>query len=115
MIINGVELPDLDLADLEIAEKFETEFQKCADKAAALKPQTNRVAVIKGTCRAVFEVFDNLFGDGTAKKIFGNKTNIILCNRALAELVEGAREIDRENAQATNEIFAKYNPDRAVR
>lgn len=113
MIINKVQLPDLDLADLDTAEKFEQEFLKCSEKISNING--TRVTIIKETCTAVFELFDNLFGDGTSKKVFGAKSNIIVCNKALAELVDEAHKIDNQNAQITTEIYQKYDPKRAVR
>ena len=113
MIISGVQLADLDLADLETAERFEEEFLKCSNRIKKIKG--TRVEIIREDCCAVFELFDNLFGDGTSKKIFGEKTNIILCNKALSELVDEAHKIDERNAWITNEIYEKYNPDRAER
>lgn len=113
MIINEVKLNDLDLADLEVAEQFEKEFSECSAKIE--NANGTRAKIIKETCNAIFNLFDNLFGDGTAKKIFGEKTNIIACNKALAKLVDEAHKIDEKNAQITNEIFQKYNPDRTLR
>lgn len=115
MVINNVELPDIDLADLEIAENFEKSLNDCAAKVGEVKKTENRVQLIKVNCNAVFDVFDNVFGDGTAKKVFGDKTNILCCNKALAELIDAAKRIDEENARITTDIFAKYSSVRAIR
>lgn len=116
MIINGVELPDLDLAELEVAEQFEAALNVCADKVSRLeKERVSRVSFIRESCEAVFEVFETLFGAGTAKKVFGEHTNLIVCNTALTELVDASKEIDSRNAKLTAELFEKYSPERAKR
>ncbi|MGN0441560.1 MAG: DUF6673 family protein [Acutalibacteraceae bacterium] len=116
MIINGVELPDLDLAELEVAEQFEAALNVCADKVSNLeKESVSRVKFIRESCEAVFEVFETLFGEGTAKKVFGEHTNLIVCNTALAELVDASKEIDSKNAKLTADLFEKYSPERAKR
>lgn len=114
MVINKVTLPDLDFAELEVAELYEQEMRKYTDTVSTMSGN-NRVELIRTVCTATFTLFDGVFGDGIAKKVFGNRTNLIICNRALSELTDEVNKIDKQNSNETQKIFAKYNPDRAVR
>ncbi len=114
MVINKVTLPDLDLAELEVAERYEQEMQKYTDAIATLSGN-NRVEIIRTVCTATFALFDGVFGDGTAKKVFGDRTNLVICNKAMSELIDASNKIDKQNSNETKKIFAKYNPNRAVR
>jgi len=60
---------------------------------------------------SVFRFFDDIFGDGTARKIFGSKTNLNACLNAVDELVSDA---DQQYAKV-EERMHKYSPNRAVR
>lgn len=87
MIINGVELnfDAFDAGQSEIAEK-------------ALEPIHNfkendfigmkNSEVIRIFCGKVFDFFNQVFGEGTDKKVFGNKTNMKLCIEAIIEFKE---------------------------
>lgn len=114
MVINKVTLPDLDLAELEVAERYEQEMGKYTDAISTMS-SNNRVEIIRTVCTATFTLFDGVFGDGTAKKVFGDRTNLIICNKAMSELIDVANKIDKQNSNETKKLFAKYNPDRAVR
>ncbi len=114
MVINKVTLPDLDLAELEVAERYEQEMQKYTDAVSTLSGN-NRVEIIRTVCTATFALFDGVFGDGTSKKVFGNRTNLVICNKAMSELIDASNKIDKQNSNETKKIFAKYNPNRAVR
>lgn len=110
MIINGVELADLDVYDLEVAEKFDKGLKRVAEAGKNLEglsmPET-----IKVQCNAIFKFFNEFFGEGTAEKIFGDKVNLVTCLKALDEFVSQVRR-QRERIE---EISNKYSPNRAAR
>lgn len=110
MIINGVELQDLDIYDLEIAEKFDKGLKSVAEAGKNLEglsmPET-----IKVQCNAIFKFFNEFFGEGTDKKIFGGKVNLVTCLKALDEFVSQVRS-QRERIE---EISNKYSSNRAQR
>lgn len=110
MIINGVELEDLDIYDLEVAEKFDevlNNLQLVKEEVQGM----NNVEGIRTLCTAIFEVFNTMFGEGTDKKVFGNKVNLMICIKALEEFVlkmnEQKKELDR--------LMNKYSHNRATR
>lgn len=111
MIINGVELPNIDKYDLETAKKveeIEENLKSIADKVRGLK----RSKSIEIQCNAIFNVFNTLFGEGTDKKIFGDKVNLKTCFLALDQLLTEVRQDDEEDEELKR-VAAKYTPNRA--
>ena len=72
---------------------------------------TKTSGVIRIQCQAIFEVFNDLCGEGTDKKIFGDKVNLVTCMKAFAELVEYASEQKGE----VEKLISKYTPNRLQR
>lgn len=109
MIINGVELEDLDIYDVEVAEKYEKVLENInkPQKVEGLKTS----AVIRKQCEAIFNVFNELFGEGTDKKVFGDRVNLKICLEAFASLVD---QINSQKEELDN-IVSKYSPNRAKR
>lgn len=110
MKINGVELADIDIFDADTAEKYEKVLDKVVRESENLKGLKTS-AVIRKQCNLVFEVFNSLFGEGTDKKVFGERVNLKICLKAFEELVEQVNEQKKE----IEEMTAKYTPNRAQR
>lgn len=101
MIILGKTLPDLDVADLETAKKIDAFYAKYQDAGNAVADESRRVVIIETICNAVFEGFDDLFGDGAAKLVFGDKTNMRDCIKAAGQVTA---EIQIAQNALTDEI-----------
>ena len=110
MKINGVELQDIDIYDLEIAEKFDKELKVVAGVGEKLEGLSTP-EVIRVQCTAIFNFFNELFGEGTDKKIFGDKVNLVTCFKALDEFVTQVRDQNEK----IEEISNKYSPSRVNR
>ncbi len=110
MIINGVEIGNLDIFDAAVAEKYEKTLEKVNESQKGLEGLKTSV-IIRKQCETVFFVFDELFGEGTSKKIFGDSFNLITCLNAFETLVE---EIKNKNKEI-NKISSKYSQNRAQR
>ncbi|PIH05221.1 DUF6673 family protein [Clostridium combesii] len=110
MKINGVELEDLDILDLEIAEKYE----KAINSIDGIGEKVQGMTVVKSIrtqCNAIFKIFNDLFGEGTDKKIFGNKVSLLTCLKAFDELITQVNATNEEVEKIAN----KYSPNRAAR
>lgn len=110
MIINGIELEDIDIYDLEVAERYEKamlSFAEIGDKVKSLDGAEG----IRKICNSVFDVFNRMFGEGTDKKIFGNRVNLLTCLKALEELQLQINDQKKEIEKLAN----KYSPNRAQR
>lgn len=115
MVVNNVELPDIDIADADVAEKYENIIAETTDAINAVNTKTQkRSESIRGICNAIFNAFNDLFGDGTAKKIFGSSVNLTTCINAYSELIDNVNELDRKAGEsiknAFNTKYASQNP-----
>lgn len=110
MIINGVELQDIDIYDLEVAEKYDKELHAVSEVGANLVGLSTP-EIIRVQCTAIFKFFNELFGEGTDKKIFGDKVNLVTCLKALDEFITQVRD----QKEQIEEISNKYSPNRATR
>ena len=107
MIINGVEL-EFDLYDLETAKRMDKAIDAVKSVAINKKTYADR---IRSECKAAFVFFDALFGDGTAKKVFGDELNLKKCTDAMALIYEERTRQEQEYSSAVN----RYLPNRAER
>lgn len=110
MKINGVELPDLDLLDLDVAEKYEKVLENISDIGTRVQDMKVTES-IRTQCNAIFGVFNELFGEGTDKKVFADKVNLLTCLKAFEELVT---QMNSKNADVER-LINKYSPNRAQR
>lgn len=110
MIINGVELEDIDFYDLEVAEKYDKSMEELK-KVEENNKNMSMTQVIKTQCETIFNVFNTMFGEGTDKKVFGDRVNLKICLKAFSELVDKATEQRAEIEKITD----KYSPNRAAR
>ncbi|MDI9215944.1 MULTISPECIES: DUF6673 family protein [Clostridium] len=110
MIINGVELEDIDFYDLEVAEKYDKSLERIKSIEENNK-NVSMVEMIKINCNAIFDVFNLMFGEGTDKKVFGDRVNLLICMTAFEELVSQMNDKKAEMEKITN----KYSPNRANR
>lgn len=110
MIINGVELEDLDIYDVEVAEKYEKAIEKVKEQCNDVEGKSLS-ETIKLQCNSIFNLFNNMFGEGTDKRIFGNKVNLLICIKAFEELVLQVNDQKKELDKISN----KYSPNRAAR
>ena len=63
------------------------------------------------TIPAIFNFFNELFGEGTDKKIFGDKVNLVTCLKALDEFIAQVRD----QKEQIEEISNKYSINRVAR
>lgn len=110
MKINGVELEDIDILDLEVAENYEKALENIQELGEKVK-DLGMVESMRTQCNAVFDVFNTMFGEGTDKKIFGYKVNLLTCLKAFEELVT---QINARKSEV-EKLVSKYSPNRAAR
>ena len=108
--INRVEL-EFNLMDADIAEKYEKAYRKMQKGATNIPNNLSLAESIRKQCKLIFNFFDEVFGEGTSEKIFGNKTNLRECIKAVETLIDYVNK-DTEEA---NKIINKYSPNRVER
>lgn len=110
MIINGVELEDLDIYDLDVAERYEKAMLNVSNIQGEVETLGGAEGIRK-ICTSIFEVFNTMFGEGADKKIFGNRVNLLTCLKALEEFQLQIKDQNKEIEKLAN----KYSPNRAAR
>ena len=110
MKINGVELEDIDIYDLEVAEKYEKAL-KIVQESSNKDGSKSLSDGIRFQCNLIFDFFNTMFGEGADKKVFGNKVNLMTCMKSFEEVVLKMNEQKKEIEKLAN----KYSPNRAQR
>ena len=110
MEFRGLEL-DFDIYDADQAEAYEDALQTVQEESAKKVPGEGLAAGIRRQCGIVFDFFDDLFGEGTHRQIFGEKVNLGICLDAFKEFT------DLVNAQkdAMAAKVQQYTPNRETR
>ena len=108
--INDVEL-ELDLMDADMAEKYEKAYRKMQRDVANIPKNLSLADSIRKQCNLVFCFFDEVFGQGASKKIFGNRTNLRECIKAVETLIDHVNK----DVEESNKIINKYSPNRVAR
>lgn len=114
---------DFDFFDAEQMERYEKESEIVQKELNSLDINKMKMSeFINKTCQTIEKCFDNVFGEGTSKKIFEEKRNFRLCVKAFKDLVkakkEQVNEIDNDIEdfqKELQEINAEYKPNRATR
>lgn len=91
LIINGIKLEG-DLMDADFMEKFESSMIKMRDSAQAKKRENfpTAAANYRAQCEVVNTCLDEIFGDGTAQKLFGGKMNVMEHLKVIEKVSEWA-------------------------
>lgn len=105
LIINNVKLEG-DLMDADFMEKFETAMVKMRDSALEAKRQSfpTAAANYRAQCEVVNTCFDEIFGAGTAAKLFGGKMNVMDHLKAIEKVSEWAAG----ERKALNDLTNRY-------
>lgn len=105
LIINNVKLEG-DLMDADFMEKFETAMVKMRDSALEAKRQSfpTAAANYRAQCEVVNTCFDEIFGAGTAVKLFGGKMNVMEHLKAIEKVSEWAAG----ERKALNDLTNRY-------
>ena len=105
LIINSVKLEG-DLMDADFMEKFETAMVKMRDSALEAKRQSfpTAAANYRAQCEVVNTCFDEIFGAGTAVKLFGGKMNVMDHLMAIEKVSEWAAG----ERKALNDLTNRY-------
>ena len=107
---------EFDFNDADDMERFEKELDIMAPKLQEIKTVgRKRSVVIREFCEAVLNCLDNTFGEGTSKKVFGERTNLTLCIKAFEDLCIARDDYDKEFEKQIKELESKYSPSLADR
>lgn len=113
MKINGVEF-DIDFTDADVLERIEDGSKEVYEKAKELEKNRNNLKPAEGIrqeCKILKDFLDYVLGNGTSKKIFGEKNSLNECLKAFEDIIN-ARTTQIEEFQKR---VSKYSPERFKR
>lgn len=103
MKILNKELRDLDIYDADDMEVFENALNDLGETAKELQElELSNAESIRHQCRAIFDFFNNVFGEGTDYELFGNKTNLRICTEALTEVINTVNAKSKKDSSKVN-------------
>ncbi|MBR2284566.1 MAG: hypothetical protein IJ874_09170 [Ruminococcus sp.] len=113
--INGLSL-ELDLDDADNMERYEKAFDIMAAEEKQIPKDGKQSERIRAYCKLFRNLFDRIFGEGTAEKIFSKvPTSTTAYDEVYISFLEFARGQMIANAQARAEWLSKYAPNRKQR
>ena len=111
--INGISLP-LDLEDADVMERYENAFEAMAAAEKKIPKDGKRSAVYRAYCMLYRNLFDQLFGEGTANKIFANQPmSAAVYEEAYDSFLTFAKTQTTAANERRNALLNKYQPNRA--
>lgn len=105
---------ELDFLDADEMERVEAALTRVDERSHALVAEAKNMPqsqAVRNQCKVIFDFFDDVFGEGTHKRIFGTKCNLIQALNAF-----DAFNVAKDSC--VNEIRAisnKYSANRAQR
>ena len=103
---------ELDFLDADEMDRVEAALNRVQSRnATASYNGMTQSQAIRTQCRIIFDFFDDVFGEGTHKRIFGGKCN-------LAQALSAFQAFNTAKEDSVKEIRAigdKYNANRAQR
>ncbi len=113
MKINGITLP-LDLDNLTDAANAQAALTACQKKLDELKKAKDHLNGVEDLCTMIATCFDQIFGDGTAPKLF-TEPKLSLYVEAFATLTQTIRTQMQAQTEQLQNLYAPYQPERTER
>ena len=108
--INGLSL-ELDLDDADVMERYEKAFDIMSAEEKALPKDGKGSEQIRAYCNMFRHLYDNIFGEGTAEKIFnGIPTSASAYDDIYFSFLDAVKRIKTETIQSRADRLAKYRP-----
>lgn len=112
----GVEL-ELDIFDADVYETYEAAVNEVSRKVSENEELEGQKTSqkLRFQCVTIKEFFDEVFGSGTADKLFGGKNNIKDCVDAylavLKTFKDEAGDLTTSMTNSREELMRKYEPE----
>lgn len=111
---NGQEMY-LDLTDVETVEHYEQVVQNMGNGMNNLPKDGSQSSILRAYCELLRGVFDDMFGEGTAEKLFGDRLNATEITEAYESFLAFVSEQGQQVTNIQNRIVNRYSPNRAAR
>ena len=78
---------EIDQTDVAFVEKYESAAEAYEKEMNAVRKDGKASEIFSAMCNVFFDMFDQIFGEGTHKLMFGEKRSVDACANALGQLV----------------------------
>ncbi len=113
--INGASLP-LDLEDADTVERYEDAFDRMEKEEKAIPKDGKQSARIRAYCNLYRHLYDNIWGEGTAEKIFRDTPmNAAVYDDVYGSFLAFVREQTILAAKQRAEKLKRYKPGKNAR
>lgn len=85
---------ELRLTDVSFVQKYEDGVSYYNENIGKVRKDGKASEIFSDICEVFFKCFDIIFGEGTYKKMFGEKKDVEMCADAFRELVDGMKQYD---------------------
>lgn len=109
--INGLSL-ELDMEDYETSKNYMKAFEEMSEEEKQLKKDGSVDNYVKNYCLLFWHLYDRLFGEGTAEKIFEGKYNCRVCDEVYMDFLDFVKTQQTEAIQRRNNMLSQYKPPR---
>ena len=106
---NNIEF-EVDLQDADFAEKYEKAFERMGQDEKKVQKAGSNSELIRGYCGLFHNLFDDIYGTGTAKKLFDGKMNAEMCNLAYTAFIGACMRCNEEASQQRGHLMSRYAP-----
>lgn len=107
---NGVSLA-FDIYDVDTIERYEQAFRNLGRKNKLIPKDGKESDIIRAYCEALRDLFDEILGEGSAVKLFGDRHSYTELFDAYEALLQTVTD-QRTEMQSR---IAKYSPNRVQR
>ena len=104
---NDVEL-EVDMEDVDFQEKLENAFECMKIKEKELQKAGKLSEITKNYCEMFWNMFDDIFGQGTADRLFKGKKHSGLCEECYDSFISFCSNQVKEVNKKRNSRLVKY-------
>lgn len=112
--INGHDLA-LDMQDVDVLERYERAFEIMAEDERNIPKEGKSSVILRAYCKMFRDLFNNIFGDGADKLIFGDQNNSRVMIEVYENFLDFASSQGKSATEVRNRIQSRYSPNRAAR
>ena len=111
MELNGIEVKEIDVLDLDVREKVEKIRNEYMNKFADSKRYKGTdIEKGKAMCDDVSDFVDKVFGDGVSKKVFQGRHNLRIAMEVFEAAIDYLNNQDKDFDDYSNKMRLKYTP-----
>ena len=101
---------EVDLQDADFAASYEKAFARMEESEKELQKVGMNSEMIRGYCNLFYQLFDDIYGDGTGESLFSVKKNARMCDEAYRNFLAAAKK-DADDARNQRMSFiSRFTP-----